>query len=380
MPHCELEVVETQKQQRSFLNFPYNLYRSQATWRPPLRAERRGQLSLAKNPGVPAQRTLLLAKHHNKVLGRIGAFINESHDRQHADNTGFFGYFDCVDDSQVANALLAEAESWLKEKGRTRVVGPTQWSVNEECGLLINGFEHPPAMMMPFGKPSYQTYIEEYGFKKGVDLLAFQAQLFAGYPRSKFLRSLLRYAEREDSLRWRDLDTANFRREVDLAMEIFNDGWSENWGYIPFSAEEVEHLTKEVKPILFKEGFCIGFIDDEPAAFIWMVPDLNELTTGLDGRLFPFGWAKLAWRLKVTGAKQGRIPLMGLRRKFQNTRKGLALVAQLCETVFAAGREKGFTHCELSWILEDNQGMIGICEQAAAKHYKTYRMYEKAIV
>jgi hypothetical protein len=160
-------------------------------------------------------------------------------------------------------------------------------------------------------------------------------------------------------------------------MNIFNDAWSENWGFLPFSDDQIDHMAKEIRPLIFDNGLWIGYIDEQPAAFIWMVPDLNELTSGLDGKLLPFGWAKLAWRLKVSGTKQARIPLMGLRKAHQNTRKGLALVAQLCETVFAAGRDRGFSHCELSWILEDNNPMIKICEEASASPYKTYRMYEK---
>ena len=138
-------------------------------------------------------------------------------------------------------------------------------------------------------------------------------------------------------------------------------------------------MASEIRPLMFKEGLWVGEIKGEPVAYIWMIPDLNEAIAGLDGRLLPFGWAKLVHHLKIKGVKQARIPLMGLRKEWHNTRKGLAIVAQLCETVFKAGREKGFTHCELSWILEDNDGMIRICEQASAKRYKTYRMYEMAL-
>jgi hypothetical protein len=371
--------VGTKAQERAFLNLPYQIYADDQAWRAPLRFERAEQLSVKKNPGAPIERALFLSIRNGNYVGRIAAFTNSSHDRHYDDNTGFFGYFDCVEDDQIGRDLLEAAEQWLSDKGRSRMVGPSQWSVNEECGLLIEGFETPPVMMMPYGQPYYQSFVEQFGFEKATDMFAFQAELAAGYPRSKFLQSLLKYSEKNDSITWRPLNMSKFREEVDLVMDIFNDAWSDNWGFIPFSDSQISHMAKEIKPIIFKEGLWIGYIDDEPAAYIWMVPDLNELTHGLNGKLLPFGWAKLVWRLKVKCAKQARIPLMGLRKKHQNTRKGLALVAQLCETVFAAGRDKGFTHCELSWILEDNDGMIGICEQASAKRYKTYRMYEKAI-
>ena len=378
----QIDIIEvsTASDEKRFLSFPYDLYKNSPNWRAPLRFERQQQINPEKNPGAPTNRQLFLAVADNQVVGRIAAFILEKHDAQYSDNTGFFGYFDCVDDPAVAKSLLSSAETWLRTAGHSRMVGPSQWSVNEECGLLIDGFDTPPVMMMPFGRPDYQTYCESFGLIKAVDMYAYQAELAAGYPRSKFLQSLLKYAQSNKSIKWRKLDKKSFRDDVDLVMDIFNDAWSENWGFLPFSDDQIEHMAKEIKPLIFEDGFWIGYIDDVPAAYIWMVPDLNALTKGLEGKLLPFGWAKLAWRLKVSGVKQARIPLMGLRKTHQNTRKGLALVAQLCETVFAAGREKGFTHCELSWILEDNKGMIGICEEAAATRYKTYRMYEKNIV
>jgi len=375
-----IEEVVTPSQEKQFLNLPYDIYRNDPNWRAPLRFERAEQLSPSKNPGAPSDRALFLAKHEGKLVGRIAAFINPRHDAHSKDNAGFFGYLDAIEDAQLVETLLAKAEQWLQSKGRGRMIGPAQWSVNEECGLLVDGFENPPVVMMPHGRGDYQVCFENHGLSKAIDMFAFQSELAAGYPRTKFLQSLLNYAERNSAISWRPMNMSEFRQNVDLVMEIFNDAWSENWGFVPFSDEQIAHMAKEIKPIIFKEGLWIGYINEEPAGFIWMIPDLNEITQGLDGKLFPFGWAKLVWRLKVKGAKQARIPLMGLRKAHQNTRKGLALVAQLCETVFEAGRQKGFTHCELSWILEDNEGMIGICEQAAAKNYKTYRMYEKEIV
>ncbi len=371
--------VRNRADEKAFLDLPYELYRDDPAWRAPLRFERAEQLSVSKNPGAPSERALFLAHREGQIVGRIAAFTNSYHDKHNDKETGFFGYFDTIKDADVQRQLLEKVQDWLLKKGRSRMVGPAQWGVNEECGLLIEGFDEPPVVMMPFGRKDYQASLERFGLKKATDMYAFQAELAAGYPRSKFLQSLLKYAEKNKSISWRSLNSSKFREEVDLVMDIFNDAWSENWGFIPFSDAQISHMAKEIKPLIFKEGLWIGYIEDEPVAFIWMIPDLNELTHGLDGKLLPFGWTKLIWRLKIKGAKQARIPLMGLRKGHQNTRKGLALVAQLCETVFAAGRNKGFTHCELSWILEDNEGMIGICEQASAKSYKTYRMYEKAI-
>ena len=167
--------------------------------------------------------------------------------------------------------------------------------------------------------------------------------------------------------------------EVALVMDIFNDAWSENWGFVPFSEAQIKHMAKEIKPLIFKEGLWVGEYKGEAIAYIWMIPNLNSAIYDLKGALFPLGWAKLLWRLKVRGVQQARIPLMGLRKAHHNTRAGLAVIAALSETVFEAGRNQGFTHCELSWILEDNAGMISICEQAIAARYKTYRMYQKSL-
>ena len=276
-------------------------------------------------------------------------------------------------------ALLDAAETWLRSRNVDKMIGPAQWSVNEECGLLIDGFDTPPVVMMPHGHAAYKEMIEAQGFAKATDMLAFQAELAAGYPRPKMTQMMVKAAERNKDITIRPMRPSKFRDEVDVVMGVFNDAWSENWGFVPFSDDQISHMAKEIKPIMFKEGLWVGEYKGEPIAYIWMIPDLNEAIRDLKGSLFPFGWAKLLWRLKVSGVKQARIPLMGLRKEYHNTRAGLSIVAALCETVFEAARQKGFTHCELSWVLEDNPGMISICEQASAKAYKTYRMYEKTL-
>jgi len=305
-------------------------------------------LDPTKNPGAASvkNRQLFLAMRGGQDIGRIAAFTNPAHNAHSKSNDGFFGFFDCVAEAPIGMALLGAAESWLRSRNVDKMIGPAQWSVNEECGLLIDGFDTPPVVMMPHGHAAYKEMIEAQGFAKATDMLAFQAEL---------------------------------RDEVDVVMGVFNDAWSENWGFVPFSDDQISHMAKEIKPIMFKEGLWVGEYKGEPIAYIWMIPDLNEAIRDLKGSLFPFGWAKLLWRLKVSGVKQARIPLMGLRKEYHNTRAGLSIVAALCETVFEAARQKGFTHCELSWVLEDNPGMISICEQASAKAYKTYRMYEKTL-
>ena len=382
MPASTLDItgISNKADEKRFLEYPYTLYRGEPQWRAPLRFERKEQFSKKKNPAARGlNRQLFLAKRGGVTVGRIAAFVNPAHQAHHQDKTGHFGYFDCENDPDTASALLESAQQWLRAQACDKAVGPMQWSVNEECGLLIDGFDTPPVVMMSYGRPDYQAAIESAGFEKAIDMYAYQAELTAGYPRPRQTQMMIKLAEKDPDIVLRPMRPRHFMEEVQIVMDIFNDAWSENWGFIPFSQDQIEHMAKEMRPVIFKEGLWIGEIKGSPVAYIWMIPDLNEAIAGLDGKLFPFGWAALLNRLKIKGVKQARIPLMGLKKEWHNTRKGLAIVAQLCETVFEAGRQKGFTHCELSWILEDNAGMIRICEQASAAAYKTYRMYEKPL-
>lgn len=372
--------VQTPAQVKRFLALPYDIYRGQAAWAPPLRLERADQLDPKKNPAArDLDRQLFLAVCDGQDVGRIAAFTNPAHDKQHDTETAFFGYFDGIDNSDVLALLLDSAQNWAIAKGRTRLVGPAQWSVNEEVGLLVDGFDTPNVVLMSYGRPYYAPAVEAAGFTKAIDMLAFQANLNEGYPRPKMTRMMVDYAKRSEAITWRTLDAKDFDGEITRAMHIFNDAWSKNWGFLPFPDDAIQHLAKEMKPLIAPDLFLMGYIDGDLAAYLCLLPDLNELAKGFDGKLLPFNWAKLIYRLKTQKAKQARIPLMGLRQKFHNTRKGLALIAALCEDSFEAARQAGFTHCELSWILEDNEGMISICKQASAKPYKTYRMYEKRI-
>ena len=383
MPSSSVEIlpVEGKAMTRRFLAVPDAVYADDVNWRPQLRFERAAHLNPAKNPGAAKleNRQLYLAVRDGKDVGRIAAFINPAHNAQYSAHDGFFGFFDSIADEDIGSALLDAAEKWLKDRKVDKIIGPAQWSTNEECGLLIDGFDTPPVVMMPHGRPAYQSMIEAKGFQKATEMLAFQAELAAGYPRPKMTQAMVKSAERNKDIVIRPMRSSKFMDDVNVVMDIFNDAWSENWGFIPFNDHQIEHMAKEIKPIMFKEGLWVGEYKGDPIAYIWMIPDLNEAIRDIKGSLFPFGWAKLLWRLKVSGVKQARIPLMGLRKDFHNTRTGLSIVAALSETVFEAGRKKGFTHCELSWILEDNLSMISICEQASASAYKTYRMYEKTL-
>lgn len=376
----EIIRADSPAQIKKFLQFPYDLYKGEDAWRAPLRMERKENLSADKNPKAKVlDRQFFLATRGDEVVGRVGAYINPAHQAIHKDEAGHFGFWDCQNDPEIGAALLSAAEDWLREKKAKKIIGPTSHTTNEESGLLIDGFEAPPVLMMPYGQPYYESMIEGAGYAKAIDMYAYMADLHAGYPRPKTTTMMVRLAEKDPAITFRPINMKAMKEDVKVIMDIFNDAWSENWGFVPFTDADIAQLGAELKPILIAETFLIGEIDGKPAAYIGMLPDINAAAAGLNGRLLPFGFAKLLYRLKIKGVKTSRIPLMGLRKEYQNTRQGLAVVAKLCEDVFAAGRNKGFTHCELSWILETNKSMIRICEQASAERYKTYRMYEKAL-
>ncbi len=382
MQHSSLEIVtvDSKAHNKAFLNLPYDLYRADSAWRAPLRMERREHLSPTKNPTLNVIRDQkFLAYRAGKCVGRIAAFLNQAHRDIYQDNAGHFGFFDCENNPETGAALLLAAEHWLNSQKVSKIIGPSQWSVNEETGLLIDGFDCPPVVMMPYGRDYYPDYLSAAGYGKATDMYAYQADLYAGYPRPRQTQMMVKLAEQDKRVSFRKVNMKNFTGEVAMAMTIFNDAWSENWGFIPFTDDQIDHMAKSMKPLINPDLFLIGEIDGDPAAFITMIPDVNSAAHGLNGHLFPFGFAKLLYRLKFKGVTQARIPLMGLRKHWHNKRQGIGLIAQLCETVFANARANGFNHCELSWILEDNQSMIRICEQASAQRYKTYRMYEKVL-
>jgi GNAT superfamily N-acetyltransferase len=373
--------VETASQLKEFIQFPYDLYRGEENWVAPLRFERATQIDPKKNPGFEGvEYQLFLAEQNGETVGRIAAINNSHHLKFHNDNAGHFGFFDTQTDPAIGQALMATVEAWLKERGLRRIVGPYQASIYEEVGLLVDGFDTPPVLMMPYGRPDYQKTIEDMGFTKAVDMYAFWANIHEGYPRPKIVTTMTNYIESDPDITVRPMNKSKFLQEVQMAMEIFNDAWSDNWGHVPLSDDQIKHMAAELKPVINKDFFWVCEYKGEPAAFILMVPNVNEAIADLDGKLLPFGWAKLLYRLKVKGVKTARIPLMGVRREFQRKRTGLAMAAFLSEKAFEKGREHGFTHVEMGWILETNKSMIRIIEQAKGVAYKTYRMYEKPIL
>jgi GNAT superfamily N-acetyltransferase len=370
--------VDNQARTKQFLDLPYTLYRDDPNWRAPLRMERAAQIDPNKNPSLKGiEFQFFLAEKNGKIVGRVAAIVNSIHLEHYADNTGHFGFLDAEEDPAIMTALMPAVENWLKERGMTRIVGPFNMSINEEIGLQISGFDTPPMLMMPFGRPDYQTSIESLGYEKDIDVEAYVTNVEDAFPHPKIVNTMCKVVDDDPRVTVRHMNMANFSEEVDTAMEIFNDAWSDNWGFIPFSDKLIKHIAKELKPIIVKDLFWVCEVDGKPAGFALMVPNINEAAHGLNGRLLPFGWIKLLFRLKVKGLKTGRIMLMGVRKEYQKTKLGMAMTATLSSRIFSHGLKRGIKRIEMSWILETNKSMIRVIKLGQGQVYKTYRMYKK---
>ncbi len=378
MTDLRIEPLEGSRDLKRFLEMPAPLYRSDPLWVAPLLLERQDHLNARKNPFLRGiEMAYWMAFRGDRCVGRISAQINEKHLERHKDQTGHFGFLEAEDDAEVFAGLIETAAGWLRAKGMGRMAGPFNPSINDECGLLIEGFDTGPNMMMGHNPPYYPARVEEQGFTKAKDLIAYWFDVQADLP--PMATRVMARLERMDNVRIRPLDKKRFREDITTICDIFNDAWADNWGFIPFGEDEAQYMAKSIRPLVGPEWFAIGEIDGEPAAMVVTLPNLNDAIKGLNGRLLPFGWAKLLWRLKVQGVTNGRMPLMGVRKKYQGTAKGAALAMGVIGRIRDYHRAQGKTGAELSWVLENNQPMRDMIATVGAKPYKTYRIYEKPL-
>jgi len=359
-----------------FIRVPFLVNGGDPNWVPPLMMERRDSLSPKKNPLFShLDIQLFLAVRDGRDVGRISAQI-DSLSPLTGQGGGYFGMISAIDDAEVHAALFAAAEAWLRARGRTRVLGPFNLSINEEMGLLIEGYDTPPMLMMPHDPRYALRRIEQQGYAKAKDVLAYHYDIRAGFPdavRKRLAKPL------PAGTVVRKLDMKRYREEISAVTEIFNDAWSGNWGFVPLTEADTDHLAESIKPLLDKDLVWFVEIEGEPAAFLVCLPNLNEAIRDLNGELLPFGWAKLIWRLKIRGVKTGRVPLMGVKRKFAKGLSGGILSWLLVDATRKECLKRGMERFELSWVLEDNVAMRRMAESILAKPYKTYRIFEKAL-
>ena len=371
-----IEKVADKRDLKAFIAFPSSLYRDDPNWIDPLFIEREEHLS-KKNPSVEhIEWQAFLAKKDGKVVGRITAQIDSLHRERYGQDTGHFGMIDAIDDPAVFEALFAAAEAWLKSKGAIKITGPFSMNINQESGLLIEGFDTPPSALMTHGKPYYANYLEQQGYSQGIDLLAYWMKR-TDLHFEPSLTKLMSQMRKKVSIR--RLNRKKFAEEMQVLREIFNSGWQNNWGFVPFTEHEFATMGDQLKYLVPDDMIYIAEVDSVPCAFIVGLPNINEAIAGLEGRLFPFGWAKLLWRLKVSGVRTARVPLMGVRHDFQFSRMGPIMALLLIEALRDPFAKRNIDALEMSWILESNTGMRTILERIGAVPYKRYRLFEKTL-
>lgn len=365
--------VGTAAEMDRFIRLPARLNTADPHFVPPLLLERRDALSVKKNPYFEhGQAHFFLARRGNRDIGRISAQV----DRLVPDaGVGHFGLLAAEDDPEVFAALFAAAEGWLRARGRKRSLGPFSLSINEETGLLIDGFNAPPMIFMAHDPPYAAARIEALGYAKAKDVLAYLYEVGGELPRSA--RRLLD-TRTPEALTVRTLDARRFFEEFDTVTAIFNDAWSGNWGFIPFTRAEISHMAKSLRPLIDPGWVAIAEANGEPVGFGILLPNLNEAISDFGGKLLPFNWIRLLVRLR-RGLRTARVPFMGVRRSHSGGLLGGLIAFLLIDRMRQAALLGGVEKIELSWILEDNHAMRRVIESLGASPYKTYRVYEKAL-
>jgi hypothetical protein len=375
----EVYPVRNKKDLKKFLMLPFSIYRDDPYWVPPLVIEERKRFDPKKNPFYEhAQVELFVAEKNGEPVGRITAHIDENYNTFHGEKTGFFGFFESINDQSVANSLFDTASQWLKERGMNKILGPMSFNTNDVCGLLIDDFSSPPVVMMSYNPKYYVQLLENYGFVKAKDLLAYIIEVTNEW--LKFARRLeerlSRLAKRaqENGFTIRDVNLKDLDNEVKKLREIYNEAWEKNWGFVPMTEKEFYKLAKELKTIVEPTLVKIVEYKGEPAAFGLMIPDVNEVLIKMKGKLFPFGIFHFIFGMKKI--KRLRLLALGIKKSFR--KKGADSL--LYYSMLKSGLElKRYDSCEVSWLLEDNYLIIRAVEFMGGKPYKTYRLYEKSL-
>ncbi len=377
MSEIDVRPVAGKSELRQFIELPIRLYAGHKGYAPHLTLERFDAFSTTKNPHFQhAEAAFLLARRGDRVVGRIMVQVDRAHLERHADATGHFGLLDAEDDPAVFAALLAAAEEWLRARGMKRIAGPYSVSINDEVGQMIAGFDERPMLLMPYGPRWAPAHIERAGYDKLMDLHSYEYDVRKA-PVTIGHRLIERYAK--GRVKVRSVDMKRFDAEVKTVVDIFNDAWQDNWGFVPMTQAEVEHAAKTMKPMVEPDVIWLAELDDQPVAMILALPNLNEAVADMGGRLFPFNWARLLWRLKRRKVKSGRVALMGVRMALRNSPLGAALAMMVIDKLREHGTALGYHYAELGWILETNTVTRRIIEQSGGREYKTYRLYARDI-
>jgi GNAT superfamily N-acetyltransferase len=354
-----------------FIQVPFRLYRNDPHWVAPIPSDERVRLTPGRNPYFEhAEAGYFLAREDGQDVGRISASVDRNYDAFQGERQATFGFFEAVT-AEAARALLGAAESWARARGAEVLRGPMSFTTNDDVGLLMDGFDRPPVLLMPYNPPAYGGWVEAAGFSKAKDLYAYDIRT-PERPPEHFARMAEKCRDRY-GVTVRRIDMRRFREELDRVKEVYNAAWERNWGFVPMTDHEVEHMAAQLKPALMSDLVLFAEIDRKPVAFALVVPDVNLILRRIRGRLFPFGIVRLLWGLPRL--KEARLMALGVKKEFRRRGIETLLVAEL----MLAGRRRGLRGAELSWTLEDNHLINRTIEQAGGVRYKTYRIFERRL-
>ncbi|MBI3541004.1 MAG: hypothetical protein HY073_02565 [Deltaproteobacteria bacterium] len=369
--------VRSKKELKQFIKFSWMVYKNDPAWVPPLIQERLDFLNRKKNPFFEhADIELFLAKKDGLLVGRISAQIDHLHNKYHKEQTGFFGLFESINDPEVSSCLLNNAAGWLKSRGMKIIRGPFSLSINEESGMLIDGFQHAPFILTSHNPSYYPSLIEQWGGAKVKDLYCWQYDSKRPIPEAA--TQIADEVRKYPGLRVRQVTPKTLKNDVHILLDVFNEAWGKNWGFVPLTEKEVQKATKDFQMILEPKLALIAEVDGVPAAISLALPNLNELIKDLKGRLFPFGLLKLLYRIKTKKVRSARLMLLGIRKQFRGSILG-GLSVLLYTEMHRRSQELQHWGGELSWTLEDNQKINMGISLMGGEVYKTYRIYEKVI-
>ncbi len=375
----EVVAVETARQWHDFHHLPFKVYAGDPQWVAPLLIERKFHFMPKHNPYFQhARAAFFLAYRDGVAVGRITAQIDQLHLERYHDATGHFGFIEALDDAEIFAALLQAAEGWLRGQGMKRVIGPVSFSLWDQPGLLVEGFDTPPYVMMGHAQPYFAGHIVENGYQAAEDLIAYR---YGPDAPTDTLRRLVERSMRRGDITLRNIrmDKKNFDSEVSMLLDIINDAWSDNWGFVQMTRAEIDDLSGILKLLLRPGDVAIAEYQGKPAAFAAIFPNLNEAIADMNGRLLPFNWAKLLWRMKVSRPRTARMPMMGVRKSLQSSPIGAALALSVIQSVRDFNIARGVVDSELSWILARNTRVRHVIEMVGGVPYKRYRIYEKPL-
>ena len=368
-PEIDVTSVQSPADLKAFISLPWTIYRNDPHWVPPLRSDIKKRLDKSRYPFFDhAEVEFLVARREERVVGRIVAIKNDAYIDFHGEQTGFFGFFESIKDQEVAAALFSHAAQWLREHKLEVMRGPVNYSTNDDCGLLVEGFDSPPVILMSYNPPYYVNLIEGFGFKKAKDLLAYEITDEVQVPER--LERTVQWIKKRKKITIRPLVKKQIHQEIQRVKEIYNSAWEKNWGFVPMTDREIDYMAQELLQIIDPDLLLFAEIEEEPVAFVLALPDFYVALKHTNGRLFPLGLLKLLWhKRKIDTA---RVLAFGIKKEYREQ----GIDALMYYEAYKIGVAKGYRRGEMSWILEDNTLMNRAAENMGATLYKRYRIYD----